>query len=231
MPRGKLFVLEGIDGTGKGTQAQLLLARLRKEGFRAEKISFPQYGTPRAQFVEAYLNGKYGPAASLHPELASLFFAHDRQGALPGMLRQLDDGVCLVADRYVLSNAGHQGGKIADLADRKNFLDWLHQLEHETLGAIRPDLNIILTLDPAVAQRRVAKKAARAYLGGKEGAADGHESDANHLANAQNAYLWVAAQHPDAHAVIAGTEPDGRELNEAEVHDRVWNAVKDVLSK
>lgn len=227
--KGNLIVIEGIDGTGKATQANLLLARLAREGFAAEKISFPQYGNPSAYSVEKYLRGEYGPSETVSPRRASTFYAHDRHDAMPRIKQLLNEGVVLVADRYVLANAGHQGGKISDPAERRKFLDWLYEYEHEILGAVWPDINIILTLDPTIAQKRVEQKKGRGYLGGKSGSKDIHEADANHLANAQNSYLWIAQQYPSTHTIIDGCADDGRELTIEEVHERVWNAVRNIL--
>ncbi|MBI5221368.1 MAG: hypothetical protein HY979_01000 [Candidatus Magasanikbacteria bacterium] len=67
------IMLDGIDGSGKSTQTELLVSRLKKEGYPVEMISFPQYGTKSAGPSEDYLNGLYGSAAEVGPYRASIF--------------------------------------------------------------------------------------------------------------------------------------------------------------
>ena len=72
---GKLIVIEGTDGSGKGTQTDLLISRLKNEGFEVEKADFPRYGNKSAGMVEEYLNGKFGSADEVGPYRASIFYA------------------------------------------------------------------------------------------------------------------------------------------------------------
>ena len=76
---GHFIVLDGLDGSGKGTQSELLAASLAAEGRSVKLISFPHYGTPGAAAVEFYLGGKLGadPAAT-NAYAASTFYAVDR---------------------------------------------------------------------------------------------------------------------------------------------------------
>ena len=74
-------MVEGTDGSGKGTQTQLLFDRLKQEGYNVEQISFPQYGERSATMVEDYLNGKFGTADEVGPYRASIFYAVDRYAA------------------------------------------------------------------------------------------------------------------------------------------------------
>ncbi|MDE2019428.1 MAG: hypothetical protein KGJ13_03705 [Patescibacteria group bacterium] len=118
--KGKFIVIEGTDGSGKTEQMKRLLARIPKE-IRTETIHFPQHGEPSSYFVDEYLNGKYGTAETVGPYRASLFYGLDRfDAALKKMNQWLADGRIVIADRYVGSNMGHQGGKIKTKEERKN---------------------------------------------------------------------------------------------------------------
>src|SRR5262249_53565733 len=107
------IALEGIDGAGKRTQAQLLEARLRERGLTASVVSFPRYGqTIYAKSVASYLNGAFGPLESIDPRLAALLYAGDRAESR-GYLADIDAAAQVVIfDRYVSSNLAYQGARI-----------------------------------------------------------------------------------------------------------------------
>lgn len=190
MLRGKLIVIDGTDGSGKATQTAILARALRREGYRVVIEDFPQYGKKSAGPVEGYLNGSYGPAHALGPYLPSIFYAVDRFSASARIQKNLARGRIVICNRYVTANLAHQGGKIADRQKRNRFFRWVFDLEYRLFGIPRPDLNLILHMPAAVAQKLVDKKATRTYLGGKK--RDVHERDLAHLRAAERVYLEIA---------------------------------------
>ena len=110
-PRGKLIVIDGIDGSGKSTQLEMLKAELQANGFEIETIHFPRHGAPTAFLVDQYLKGAY---KDLNPYAASIFYAVDRFDASPTIKNWLLEGKIVLSDRYVTANAGHQGCKISE---------------------------------------------------------------------------------------------------------------------
>ncbi len=190
--KGFFIVLEGTDGSGKTTQFKLLIKKLKQFGFKFKTIDFPQYGQPSAYFVEQYLNGNYGGAKDVGPYKASLFYALDRFSAAQKINNWIDAGFIVVSNRYVLSNAGHQGGKIKTSGDRNRFWKWLFDLEYNILGIPQPDLNILIHMPAEVAQKLVDKKSARQYIKGKK--RDLHEADLKHLQDSEKVYLLLARQ-------------------------------------
>jgi len=221
---GKLIVLEGIDGSGKGTQTHLLTERLAREGVETAAISFPQYGKKSAGLIEEYLNGKYGDTG---PYAASLFYAVDRFDASIELRKLLAEGRIVILDRYVDSNAGHQGAKISDVAARERFLEWLYDIEYKILGVPEPDIVLILTIDPKTAQSNVGKKETRAYLeAGKTH--DLLEADTAHLKKAQDSYLWLAKKHPENHILIECMDAEIF-MPPDKIHEKIWNAITSVL--
>lgn len=221
--KGKLIVLEGVDASGKNTQLNLLRARLEKEGIQAKSIDFPRHGQPSAYFVDKYLddlNSPYGDADALDPHLASVFFSMDRCDAGFGINRWLEKGFTVVADRYTGSNIGHQGGKIRDNNERQTFIEWLLNLEFTILKIPKPDLNIVIWVPIEVITRRIRER---------EGWADGHEANVDHLQRAQEAYLWIADKYPDQYKIIKGVDENGLELTKEQVHQAVWALVEEKL--
>jgi len=186
--RGKFIVIDGIDGSGKATQTKLLADRLKRAGLAVKTIAFPQYGQKSAGLAEEYLNGKYGGLNEVDPYQASLFYALDRFDAKFKINHWLANGQIVITDRYVTANMGHQGGKIANPLERKFFLDWLYRLEYEILNIPRPDLNILLHLDPVIARRLINSR--------NEFNQDIHEKDLNHLEQTEKTFLQIARDYP-----------------------------------
>jgi len=187
---GSFINIEGTDGSGKATQAKLLSAALRRRGHKVFNISFPRHGEPSARLVDDYLNGKFGPSKTVSPYLASLFYAIDRAAAAPIISRYLVKGYVVIADRYTLSNAAHQGGKLSSLSARRQFWQWLFDLEYKILKIPHPSVSLLLYMPSAVAQSLVGKKKQRRYLNGDKH--DIHEADLGHLQAAEKAYLELA---------------------------------------
>ena len=166
--RGRLIVLDGIDGSGKGTQTRLLIRRLRKEGRRVRLVDFPRYGKKSAGLVEEFLNGKFGKTDDVPPRIRSIFYAADRYAASQDLRKWLADGVVVVSNRYVTANLGHQGTAFRTTASRKAFFQWCDELEYTLFGIPRPDLTLIFDLPAPVAYQLIGKKKFRAYLRGKK---------------------------------------------------------------
>lgn len=223
--RGFFIVIEGTDGSGKGTQFKLLVKSLRAKGLRVATLDFPQYGNKSAYFVEQYLNGKYGPANSVSPYIASLFYSLDRYTARNKLNKWLSQGKIVVANRFTLSNAAHQGGKINSPTELKKFWRWLFNLENKAFGLPEPDLTIVLKMPAAVAQQLVLKKMPRKYL--KLGATrDIHEADINHLRAAELRYIALAKI---VKAAVINCVESGRLLTPEEISRRLIIKVNNII--
>ncbi len=221
--RGKFIVIEGTDGSGKGTQFKLLVSRLKKEGRRTTTFDFPQYNKPSSYLVREYLNGKYGSADEVGPYKASVFYGVDRFDISPFIIKCLKEGKIVVSNRYEESNRGHQGGKIRSKAARKKFYNWVQEFEYDILGIPRADFCIILHVPAEIAQQLVDQKEKRKYLKGKK--RDIHENDLNHLKHAEAVYLEMARMDPK-HFVVIECVKDGKLLSREEIHEKVWKVVR-----
>lgn len=121
--QGKLIVIDGIDGAGKATQTKLLLERLEKRGYKTATMDFPQYyDNFFGKLIGRFQNGEFGDAPTMSPYLASVLYAADRWESKIKIENWLDEGRIVVLDRYVSANQIHQGGKISDFNEKKNFL-------------------------------------------------------------------------------------------------------------
>ncbi len=221
---GVLVAIEGIDGAGKGTQAARVAETAAARGHRVASFSFPLYdGNPFSRAVADYLNGEFGGADEVHPELAGLLYAGDRFHARPQLLAALDRNDLVVCDRYVASNAAHQGAKLAGEA-RQRLLEWLDEVEYGEFGLPRPRLVVLLDAPVALARKLVGRKDARGYTTLE---ADIHESDAEHSRATREVYLELA-RGEDWRVVPAAGE-DGEPRRVDEIADDVWAAVEPLL--
>lgn len=218
--KGKFIVIEGTDGSGKGTQVELLITRLEKEGHRVKMVDFPRYDNPSSFFVSKYLRGEYGTADDVGPYKASLFYALDRYDASFEIRSLLDEGVHVIANRYVSASMGHQAGKIENKDERDTFLDWLHHLEFEICGIPKPDQIIFLYVPPEIGQALVAQKHARAYTHGKK--MDIHEADLDHLQKASQAYFYVAEKY---HWTTIHCTKENEILPIETIHDMIYRTI------
>jgi dTMP kinase len=212
---GKFFVLEGMDGSGKATQTKLLTEALKNKGYDVIKIDFPQYGKGSAALLESYLKGDYGTSEEVGPYRASIFYACDRYDLSFKMKEWLKEGKIIIADRYLASNIGHQGGKLISNKEEWNkYVDWLHNLEFGIFEIPKPDYTLILKISPELSMQHsnkikdVEKKQKRlTYLGDDE-KQDIHEADKNHLANSLKSYVAISERYSDFYKIIECQDGD-----------------------
>lgn len=178
---GAFIVIEGTDGSGKGTQFKLLQERLRQAGYQVATFDFPQYDQPSSYFAKAYLNGKYGAADEVGPYTSSLFYALDRYEAAPKIREALGQGKIVLCNRFTGSSMAHQGTKFANAEERRGYFIWLDNLEFEMLRIPRPDLSFVLRVPADISQQLIDQKEARTYTDKKR---DIHEADLSHLERA-----------------------------------------------
>ncbi|MBS0265971.1 MAG: thymidylate kinase [Planctomycetes bacterium] len=219
-----LIDLEGIDGSGKGTQSQRLCERLRGAGYSTALVSFPRYSeTLFGQAVGEFLNGQYGALEDVHPFLVSLLFAGDRFESRQYLLDQLARHQVVVLDRYVPSNVAHQASKLEG-TERSNLISRILQIEFKIYDMPRPDWVLFLDLPVATAQQLIARKAARQYT---DRAADIQEADGAYLERVRAVYEELAATEPQWRRIRCC---QGAELRSVEaISEEIWQQVVSVL--
>lgn len=221
MRKGKFIVIEGTDGSGKGTQLALLRAHLKSQDKKFEIVDFPQYDNFSGAFVAKYLRGEYGSAKEVGPYRASLLYAIDRYDKSFDIKRWVREGTLVLSNRYVSANMGHQAGKIRDKTKRDAFLNWLINLEYKIFAIPRPDMTILLYMPPEIGQKLVDKKKARTYIKGAK--RDIHEADLNHLRQASRAFLYVAKKYKWK---VVDCTKDGALLTPEEIHQAILAIIK-----
>lgn len=188
---GYLIVLEGIDASGKATQAAELKRRLEALAFTVTIISFPNYeNTIGGMMIKRYLAGEYGQLQNVHPELAALPYAIDRFQSLQLLQKELATHDVVICDRYFLSNLAHQGVRIPrDGFDK--FCDEMIALECGLFGALKPDLTILLDCPATLSAARIARRKAEQQNRAVNTADDIHESQFEYMADVRKAYHYL----------------------------------------
>jgi dTMP kinase len=189
---GKLIAIEGIDGSGKRTQVQLLEHSLAAQGFSLYSTAFPQYDSWFGSMVGKFLNGEMGSLESVDPHFTALLYAGDRFEAKQNLEAALREGKIVLADRYIASNLAHQVAR-ASAAERPEFINWIEHLEYNIYGLPRESLVLYLRVPPQEAQQLVARKSARSYTDAKQ---DLQESSLRHLEDAAEMYDLLSRRSP-----------------------------------
>lgn len=159
-----LIVIEGLDGSGKGTQTELLLKALAQTQ-SVRKVSFPDYSSQSSALVKMYLGGEFGTSPKdVNAYAASSFYAVDRfAGFKRDWKKDYDSGRLILADRYVTSNFIYQMGKLPQ-SEWSAYMNWVEDFEYEKLGLPRPDRVIFLDMPIEVSQRLLTSR----YNGNEE---------------------------------------------------------------
>jgi dTMP kinase len=191
---GRLIAIEGIDGSGKRTQMDLLhgLIAAGQGGHSVYSTGFPQYDSWFGKMVGQFLNGELGSLEAVDPHFTALLYAGDRFEAKPTIEAALNDGKIVLIDRYIGSNLAHQTARVP--ADKRaDFRRWIEHLEYGIYDLPREDLILYLRVPPAEAQKLVAQKSQRSYTHAKQ---DLLEASLRHLQDAAAMYDQLASSAP-----------------------------------
>jgi dTMP kinase len=229
MEKGLFIVFDGNDGSGKATQTRLLAAFLEAEGKEHIKMDFPAYERNFfGALVGECLAGKHGDFLHMDPKVASSLYALDRLESTPAIRSALEAGKVVLADRFASSNQIHQGGKIADDAERAEFLLWLDKMEHEVLGIPRPDAIIYLDVPVEVSLELLTQKRAAKNQILADGERDTVEEDRNYLERSHTTAQWLAGRQSNWHVVSC---LEGGELRSPEaIHTEARTVIEKLLS-
>ncbi len=229
MKKGLFIVLDGNDGSGKATQSKLLAERLVREGIATEQIDFPAYD--RSVFgtlIGECLAGKHGDFLNLDPKIASSLYALDRFESASKIRGLLESGVSVIADRYASSNQIHQGGKIEDSTERKEFLAWLDAVEYGILGIPRPDRVVYLDVPVAISAELLSEKRAVKNGGLSEGERDMVEQDVQYLERSRASAELLSKDA--SWSVISCVGAEGTLRSREAIHEDIWSLVPDLRS-
>ncbi|MGK0309676.1 MAG: dTMP kinase [Lentimonas sp.] len=208
---GLFITFEGTEGCGKSTQIDALAARLQQEGKSVFQTREPG-GTPLGEAIRNLLQHD-AAGKDMTPEAELLLFTASRaQLTRERILPALAEGQIVLCDRFMDSTTVYQG------VARKIDSDTVSQINHFALGSARPDLTILIDIDPEVGMTRVRSRG--------EGQLDRIESEAIDFFQAvRKGYLKVAAAEPDRFLVL-----DGSGSIDA-LQEQIWDTVKVQLDR
>jgi len=219
--QGKLIVVEGLDGSGKATQVELLRAFLEKKSIPHVAFDFPRYAdTFHAKTIAKYLSGEYGDPDKQNSYLVSLAYALDRITAREEIYYALNDGKVVLANRYVPSNKAYQGAKLPNYK-RNEFFSWLDELEYSVNKIPREDLVIFLYI-PSEISRKLIRSRQKKFIGLDK---DLHEENIKIQKEADKIYLHMAKNSKNW-VKIDCVDKIGMLLTKEAIHKKVLSAFK-----
>ena len=186
--KGKIIVIEGLDGSGKNTQARLLTEALA-EKYDIQRLSYPDYESQSPALVKMYLGGELGDdPMAVNAYAASSFYAVDRIASyLKHWKADFENGTNFVFDRYTTSNAVYMLSKLESDEEKNDFLTWLEDFEFNKMGLPKPDKVIYLDMPTEISQRLMSKR-----YEGDESKKDLHEKNVGFLSLCRKNALYAA---------------------------------------
>ena len=218
----KLIIIEGLDGSGKSTQVELLEKYFIQESVKYKKIKLPDYDSPSSTLVKMYLGGEFGKSASdVNAYAAGAFYAVDRFASFKlNWEKDYENGTVILADRYATSNSIYQMEKIPK-SQWDEYLDWSADFEYGKIGIPKPDAVIYLDMPIEISQRLMSRR-----YGGDEGKKDVHEVDVDFLTKCREAALYAAEKQ--GWKVVPCS--DGKSTLPIEkIHSEIVNIIKEEL--
>lgn len=221
----KFIVMEGLDGSGKSTQIDLLKNYLDQRNIGYRYIHFPQTDYPAnspvyGDMVANFLKGEYGDINQVNPYLVALLYAGDRYNAGTRIREWLEAGYFVLLDRYVYSNMAFQGAKLNKAEEKQELKQWIEHLEYKYHNIPKPALSIFLRMPFDFVSRKLAdtrKGTDRTYLDGKD---DIHESSLEFQKHVETEYLQLVEENDDFH-LINCFDKSGKTLSPEEIHQKV----------
>ena len=192
--KGKMFVVEGLDGSGKQTQSDLLYEALVRDGVNVMKVSYPNYASESSSLVKMYLRGDFGKKPEdVSAYISSTFFAADRYADYKTNYGGFyNGGGVIIADRYTTSNMVHQACKMADIPEREKFLEWIVDLEYNIYGIPEPDAVFFLDVSDKTSAKLIENRTNKFT---DETEKDIHEASASYEEASYRNALWLVEKY------------------------------------
>lgn len=221
--KGKLIVIEGIDGSGKGTQTELLVNRLKKEGIEVVVDDYPHYETSFwGGHVGRMLSKEFGDPMIVSPYLTVLPYILDEADGSKRIIRPaIRAGKTVISNRYFTSNV-HQIAKM-QIEERQKYSDWLWNAGYSEMKITRPDLVLVLLVDPPICRENVLKKAERKYTKGQM--MDAAEEDFNHQMEAAKEYEKMVENDPKRWCLVNCCQ-NGKLLPMETIHEMIMEIIR-----
>ena len=217
---GKLFAIDGTDGSGKQTQFNKLCEKLNEKGVDYRTVSFPNYESESSSLVKMYLSGKFGEnAKDVNAYVASTFYAADRYATFKteGFEEYYKNGGIILADRYTTANMVHQAGKISDSIEREKFLNWLWDFEFNLYGLPVPTKVFFLNMPVDFSEKLMENRENKFTHESKK---DIHERDKSHLLDSYNAACSLVDKY-DWYEVKCVKDAEIRSIED--IHEEIYS--------
>lgn len=216
----KLIAFEGIDGSGKGTQCQLLVRQLESLGKKVLKFRYPAYQDLSSTMVEIYLGGRLIPFDQANPYAISSIYAVDHQIAFQKYLEKAyyDDETIIVLDRYIGSNIIHQMSRL-DEREWDSYIEWIRSYEFGKLNLPRPDITFYMDIDPDVSMKMIAARCRAQNI-----SPDIHEKNRDYLHSCSRAGLYGAENC--GWTIINCMDKENQFVDKVHhIRNRIWDAI------
>lgn len=222
MSKGKLIVIEGIDGSGKSSQYRRLCQRMENDGIDYNHIVYPRYDKESSALIRMYLAGEFGTRPTdVNAYTASTFFAVDRFASYSTDWGKIyENGGLILSDRYTTSNAVHQGCKLSD-EELPAYFDWLYDFEHVKLKLPEPDLVLYLDVDLETSLARMKHRQEDTNT-----KADIHEKDIEYLKRCLRT-AQRAADHWGWKRIAS--QKNGELRGVEEINDEIYALIRSVI--
>lgn len=201
----KIILIEGLDGCGKQTQADKLVAYLQACYYSSVKISFPVYESYIGNMIKMYLSGNLASMENVY--YPSLLYALDRAKHMT-KLSELPDDCIVVCDRYTYSNLLYQMPKLPECM-WKHYRDWLLDLEFNKLQVPKPTYTLFLSVPVKVSHDLLISR-----YNGDTTKMDIHERDLGYLETCYNALEHVSAYTPNSTLISCANESEMKPVSE-----------------
>lgn len=219
--KGKLFIIEGLDSSGKETQTKKLYERLKKENINVRKVEYPNYKSASSSLVKMYLNGDFGKNPNdVNAYIASTFYAVDRYASYKTEWEEFyKSGGIILADRYTTSNMIHQASKIEDKDEQQKFLNWLQEFEFGMYQLPKPDCVIFINMPPEYSKELMAKRDNKITGMAQK---DIHERDYEYLTKSYNNAMEIVKQF--GWSIINCVESDNLRTID-DIHESIYTEI------
>jgi len=222
----KLFVVEGVDGSGKSTQIRLLNDYFSKKGYRCEYLHFPRTDAPFfGELIARFLRGEFGSLGEVNPWLVAMLYAGDRMDASELISGWLSKGCIVLLDRYTYSNIAYQCAKLSDIQEQEKLMKWILDLEFSHFSIPKPDLNIFLDVPFTFTEKKLSDSRTgedRRYLNGTK---DIHEESLSFQERVREIYRRVS-QIDERLCMVNCSDEKGEML----LPEKIFNLIIEILS-
>jgi len=220
---GKIIVIEGLDGSGKSTQIELLKTKLETIGIDYRYIHFPMLNRGKyGELIAEFLRGEYGAVEDVHPKLVAVLFANDRKEHLEKINQWLQEGYFVLMDRYVNSNIAFQCAKIEDDTEKEKLKKWILDFEYNYNKLPTPFISFFLNVSLDAISRSLSgirKGRERDYLNGKQ---DIHEECLTLQKNVHKEYLKLLTEQNNF-VCIDCCDENSNLLNPEDINSLIFN--------